>query len=384
MRERRPERGRGPERPRDHGPHTLRVYEGTVVGLDRDDVFVELGPRMQGVISLRKFAAPPREGDVFEFTLHGQEESLWVLSLREEQSLLTWEEMEPGAQVEGRVVRKVPGGLQLKVGRLHGFMPRSHTGVPRGEDLDPLVGKSFPCEVLEVDPERQRVLLSRKLVLQRERASEHQREIGALRPGVVVQGRVTRVESYGAFVRFGGGLTGLIHVSNLALERVAHPRDVVSVGQSVRARVLYVRDHGKRIALGLKQMDANPWVGAAERYESGRIVAGEVRRVLEFGAFVSVERGVEGLVPRSETGCGDERSLKEVLAVGQPVSVRVREVDAERERMTLSLLHADGSRIAPEEAAGDASFREWKGEARAGGWGNRTLEEELRRALGTG
>jgi ribosomal protein S1 len=352
-----------------------------VVGVSGDDVFVELGPRMQGVISLRKFEEPPQVGDVYEFTLRGREESLWVLSLREEQSLVSWERMEPGTQVDARVVRHVDGGLQLKVGPLHGFMPRSHTGLPRGESPAQLVGRTLTCEVLEVEAERQRVLLSRKLVLERERLGQRQREVSALRPGTVVQGRVTRIESYGAFVRFGAGLSGLIHVSNLAHERVGHPKELLRLGQHVRARVLYVRDHGKKIALGLKQMEASPWTGAAARYEPGRILPGVVTRVTDFGAFVELERGLEGLVHRSETGLAPDRALKELLLAGQPVSVRVRDLDEKRERLSLSLLHTDGSRIAPEEAAGDASYRERAADAPSF---ESPLGAALRKALGDG
>lgn len=351
------ERPRPEREPAEHGAHTLRVWRGTVVGIDRRDVFVELGPRMQGVISIEKFEEPPRLGDEHEFTLRGQEEGLWVLALEEEQSLVSWERMEQGNLVEARVVRRAEGGLELKVGPLHAFMPRSHTGLARGEDPAKLVGKKLACEVLEVDRERQRVLVSRRLVLEREREDERARSISALRPGTVVEGRVTRLEAYGAFVRFGHGLTGLIHVSNLARERVAHAADVLRLGASVRARVLEVRERGRRIALGLKQMQENPWAGAAERYPPGRIVAGEVAHLLEQGCFVALEPGIEGFLPRSEAGLAEGRGLAEQLAVGQPLSLRVLAIDPERERLSLSLLHSHGARIAPSEAEGDASFR---------------------------
>src|SRR6516225_6877571 len=197
----------------DHGSHTLRVWRGTIVGVFGDDVFVELGPRMQGVISRRQLAEPPRVGDSLDVTLRGREEELWALALSESQPIATWERLEPGSLVHARVIRLAPGGLELKIGPLHAFMPKSQTGLARDEAPAVLVGKTLTCEVIEVDPERQRVLLSRKLVIQRERASEHQREVGALKEGDVVQGRVTRIERYGAFVAFGHGMEGLVHVS---------------------------------------------------------------------------------------------------------------------------------------------------------------------------
>ena len=214
-----------------HGPHTLKVWRGTIVGFGGgDDVFVELGPRMQGVISRGAFETEPVIGDVHEFTLRGQEESLWVLSLREARSLSTWENMEAGSVVQARAIRVNRGGLELKIGPLHAFMPKSQTGLDREQPLEILVGKTMVCEVSEVDRERQRVLLSRKAVLRRERESERKRELGSLAPGQVVQGRVSRIESYGVFVRFGRGLEGLIHVSDLSHERVQNPADLVKRG----------------------------------------------------------------------------------------------------------------------------------------------------------
>jgi ribosomal protein S1 len=143
--------------------------------------------------------------------------------------------MEVGSLVHARATRADRDGLELKIGPLHAFMPKSHTGLPRDQRADVLVGKTMTCEVIEVDRERQRVVLSRKLVAQRERDNERQRAVGSLAPGQVVHGRVTRVEPYGAFVAFGQGLEGLVHVSNLAYARVAHPRELVRVGQPGRS-----------------------------------------------------------------------------------------------------------------------------------------------------
>jgi small subunit ribosomal protein S1 len=338
----------------ERGAHTLEVFRGEIVGLFGDDVFVELGPRMQGVISRRKFAEPPREGEVFEFTLRGQEEGLWALALREHGALASWESLERGNQVEARAVRAVHGGLELKIGPLHAFMPKSETGLAREQRPDVLVGKQLLCEVLEVDARRQRCFLSRKRVLQRERESEHQRSVGALRPGQVVQGRVTRLEPFGAFVRFERDLEGLVHVSNVAHRRVAHPGDVLHKGDAVVAKVLKIGRAGKRIALGIKQMDMSPWHELEQRLGANPVVAGTVTRVLDYGAFVAVPSGVEGLLHRSECGLVDGRPLRTVLGRGQSLSVRILAVDPERERLSLSLLHADGRRIAADEAAASA------------------------------
>jgi small subunit ribosomal protein S1 len=353
-------RSRGDEDPpaKDHGPHTLCVWRGVVVGLFGDDVFVELGPRMQGVISRRHLAQAPEIGDAFDFTLRGQEEGLWALALSEQRPIATWESMEPGSLVHARVVRVAPGGLELKVGPLHAFMPKSHTGVARDEKPDGLVGKMLTCEVIEVDRERQRVLVSRKLVLQRERASEHQRAVGALKEGEVVQDRVTRIESYGAFVAFGHGMEGFVHVSNLSHERVEHPSALLKEGDGLDLRVLYVKKGGKRIGLGLKQMTESPWATIDKHCYVDQIVEGTVTRVVEFGAFVKIREGIEGLLHASEAGSEGDRRLRSFVAPGQRLSVRICEIDAESRRMSLSLVHRNGARITAEEAANAKTFAE--------------------------
>ena len=339
-----------PPPPRDHGPHTLRVWEGTVVGRHGDDVFVELGERMQGVISAREFAEEPQVGEVHEFTLRGQEESLWVLSRRETGSLSSWETMEKGSVVHARVVRAKPGGLEVKIGPLHAFLPRSQTGLDRDQRPTLLVGKTLPCEVIEIDAERQRVVVSRKLVQKRAKESDVQRRVAGLKPGQVVNGRVTRVEEYGVFLRFGTGMEGLVHISNLAHDRLGHPSELVKRGDRLDAKVLYINRGGKRIGLGVKQLGESPWREFERGHAADDIVAGTVERVTEFGAFVRVLPGVEGLVHRSEMEIAPDRAVRGELAVGQPVSVRIRELDAEAERLSLSLLHTDGSAIAVEEA----------------------------------
>jgi small subunit ribosomal protein S1 len=367
--------GMGPRGQKAHGAHTLQVWSGTVVGVYGDDVFVELGPRMQGVISRRQFDTTPQLGEVFEFTLRGQEEGLWALARREAKSLATWEEMEAGSLVQAHALRANHDGLELKVGPVHAFMPKSHTGLARDQKLQTLAGKWLTCEVLEVDPARQRVLLSRKLVLQRERESERQREVGSLKLGDIVQGRVTRIEDYGVFVGFGRGLEGLVHVSNLAFERVGHPSEVVKPGESVQARVLAIRDGGRKIALGIKQMSDSPWKHLESRHFVGEIVEAMVLRVLDFGAFVGIERGVEGLLPASECGLSSGQPLRAALRPGQALSLRVLEMDCEHERLALSWLHKDGSRIADDEAANLRSFEA------SGRFGGATPESKLGRLL---
>ncbi|MFT5284974.1 MAG: small subunit ribosomal protein S1 [Planctomycetota bacterium] len=260
--------------------------------------------------------------------------------------------------VEVKVVRTKPGGLEVKIGALHAFMPKSQTGLERGDDPAIMIGKLLVCEVTEIDFERQRCSVSRKLVVQRGRANERQREIGSLAPGRIVQGRVSRVEGYGVFVRFGHGLEGMIHVSNLAWKRVTEPSDMFKVGQSIEAKILHVKRGGKRIGLGLKQMSESPWKAIERERSVGELLVGRITKFAEFGLFVEVAPGVEGLVHRSETGVGEGAALQPLAQRGEALTVRILSVDVEAERMSLSLLHETGRRIAPDEAEAHDAFQE--------------------------
>lgn len=357
---------RDPVDEKDHGAHTLKVWRGTVVGVYGNDVFVELGPRMQGVIALREFTLKPRVGDQFDFTLRGREEGLWALERREAASLQSWEDMEPGVLVHARAVGALPEGLELKIGKLHAFMPKSHTGLPRDQKASVLVGKVLTCEVIEVDRERQRVLVSRKLVQQRERGDDRQRDVGALEIGQTIEGRVARLEPYGAFISFGRGLEGLVHVSNVSYERVEHPGKVLRVGELVRAKVLALKGGGSRIALGLKQLQPSPWRALTARLGLNRVVEGTVKRVMPFGAFIAILPGIEGLVHNTQAELRGEKDLSRQLQPGARISVRVVSIDEEAERLELSLLHQDGRAIRADEAEANATFATLKLDVRPG------------------
>lgn len=349
----------------EHGKHTLKVWRGKVVATFGDDVFVELGPRMQGVCSLRTFARPPSPGDVHEFTLRGLEAGLWSVALATEDSLQAWDDMEVGALVQAKVVREAPGGLEVKIGRLHGFLPRSHSGVARDEKLAPLVGRVLPCEVIEVDAQRQRVVVSRRLTKQKEQHDERVREAERLRIGAVVAGRVVRVEDYGAFVAFGRGLEGLVHVSNLAHTRIADPREVLAPGQMVEAKILSIKHGGRRIGLGIKQLQESPWEALERTIHAGQVLEGAVVRTTSFGAFVALPCGAEGLVPLDECGLQAGRRLSNTLDSGAKVVVRVVSFDLAAQRLSLSLRHAAGGILTRDDLDADGG---WAGLVAASGF----------------
>ena len=332
------------EQEKDHGQHTLEVLPGLVVGVNGDDVFVDLGPRRQGVIQASAFHEPVTMGSRHDFILHGREEDLWVLSLAGSESLSSWEEAEPGSLVSARVLRVHEDGLQLKIGRLHAWMPKGQAGIPMGQSHEELVGRTVRVEVLEVDPHHQRVIVSRKAALGRERSGGNLPS-----PGDRVQGRIVRLEEYGAFVQLGSGRQGLLHISNVSHEPLEDLEEHLRLGESIQCVVLHVREGGRRISLGVKQLGENPFVQLAQTAFEGQIVEGTVTQVLAHGALVRVEPGVVGILPESQSA--SNQPLRNILRRDQHLSLRILHLDPDQERLTLSLQHANGSPIAPDEAS---------------------------------
>jgi small subunit ribosomal protein S1 len=327
-----------------HGVHTLRRWKGTIVGIYGEDVFVELGPRMQGVIKRTDFPRAPQVGEQHHFTLRGQEDRLWALAIAGSPSLRCWESMEAGSLVEARVQRAVEGGLQLKVGPLHAFMPRSHCGIGRGRKATRLLGKTITCEVLEVDAQRQRVILSRKAVLQRERDQGAGGSPSGLRVGQRVAGRVTRIESFGIFMTWGRGHEGMVHVSNIRNEHVQHPSQHYSIGDPVEAQILFLRRGGKRIGLGIRQLHEDPWQALVRDPGPGGITHGTVTALRQTGARILLRTGVEAFLPYSEYRSSASGRYP-ILRVGQNLGVRIVEICPDSRRASLSLNRSNGAPI---------------------------------------
>jgi small subunit ribosomal protein S1 len=335
-------------------PAASNLRRGTIVGVSGDDVFVELGPRVQGVISLKEFDTPPKVGEAFDFTLHGREDDLWILSRREAAALAAWDEVETGSLVKARVTGQNTGGLELKVGPMAAFLPASQVGLRHEENLAAYIGQTLTCRVLEVDRDRKRILLSRRAVLEKERELAVRESLGRLSAGQIVRGKVTRVETFGAFVDLGGGIEGLVHVSNLSRRRVESAGDVVAVGQEVQAQILKIKDGGKRIGLSMKVLEPDPWDTAPSRYAVDAIIAGRITRLAEFGAFVEVEPGLEGLLHVSQMGKDRVRRASDLFKPGEAITVRVVTVDPAQRRLSLSRLDSRGAVLGSEEAV-DAS-----------------------------
>ena len=242
------------------------------------------------------------------------------------------------------------GGLELKVGPLAAFMPASQVALHRIEDFTPLVGEVWTCAVLEVVPEKKKVLLSRRKVLERERDEARSAAMDRLVPGAKVTGTVTRIEAFGAFVDV-GGVEGLVHVSNLSRQRVEDPNDVVKAGQQVEVMVLELKEGGKKIGLGMKQLEPDPWDEARHKYPEGHVLTGQVTKLMDFGAFCELEPGLEGLVHVSQLANHRVNSPRDVVKVGEELTVRVVSVDPSARRISLSRLDERGALLGSEEAA---------------------------------
>lgn len=341
-----PSRGKGGKSGKGGG----NLIPGTVEGISGDDVIVELGPTMQGVIKVTEFEEPPQVGQKFEFTLNGKEDDLWILSRREAKLMAAWDELVPGSHCKARVTGVNTGGLELKVGPVAAFMPASQCALHRVEDLSQFLNQTMTCEVLEVDPSKKRLLLSARRVLEAEADAARSETIGKLQAGQKVTGKVTRVEGFGAFVDIGGGLEGLMHVSNISRARVENPAEVLKAGQQVEVMVLEIKEGGKRIGLGMKQLEPDPWDDVGSRYTPGTIAQGKVVRLMDFGAFVELEAGIEGLLHVSQLSNQRVMRVQDAVKVDEELAVRIVSVEPGRQRISLSRLDERGAVIGSEDA----------------------------------
>ncbi|QDU86065.1 hypothetical protein Pla163_32140 [Planctomycetes bacterium Pla163] len=333
------------------------LRQGTVVGIDGDDVIVELGPRMQGVLSVAEFDAVPTVGESFEFTLHGQKDGLWLLSRRRARMLAAWNDLSVGAHVQGTVKAVNSGGLEVAIGPVNAFMPASQASDRHIDDLSSLVGESMVVAVIEADPRKKRVVVSRRKVLDVERADRRREIAGSLIVGDKVKGTVTRVESFGAFVDL-GGVEGLVHVSQLSRQRVENASEFIQPGQSVDAEIVKIEDGGKRIGLSMKNLEPDPWNTVAGTIAPDQVLTGKVVRTADFGAFVEIAPGVDGLVHVSQISVERVTRVADKLPMGKEVQVRVVSIDPGQRRISLSCLDEHGHMLGSEEAATGEEVRQ--------------------------
>jgi len=333
------------------------VLTGRVVRIDKDEVLIDVGYKSEGVIpqkelSIRKSVdasqevALGEEVDALVLTKEDQDGRL-ILSKKRARFEKAWRRLEAAAEsgepVEGTVIEVVKGGLIVDLG-VRGFLPASLVDIRRVQNLDDFMGRPIECKVIELNRSRNNVVLSRRAVLEEERKEVRQQILDRLQPGMVVEGAISNIVDFGAFVDL-DGIDGLIHISELSWSHVNHPSEVLSIGQTVPVKVLDIDRDRQRISLGLKQTQQDPWQRVVDTYSVGDELAGRVTKVVTFGAFVEVLDGVEGLVHISELAQHHVENPREVVNQGDDVRVKILEIDSDRRRLSLSVKRVEGQTL---------------------------------------
>ncbi|UCD75425.1 MAG: S1 RNA-binding domain-containing protein [Phycisphaerales bacterium] len=316
---------------------------GTIVSIHRDDVFVEFGPKSQGVCPLSLFEQPPQPNERLEFIVerYDSNEGLLILSREGAVAKADWESLELGQVVEARCTGTNKGGLEMEIANHPAFMPAGQVDIRHVPDLAVFVGEKMPCEVIEIDRQRARIILSRRSHLEAERARTREQLLEKLEEGQTVSALITSIQNYGAFADL-GGIDGLIHISDLAHQRIRHPSEVVKEGDQVKVKVLKVDREADppRISLGLKQTLEDPYATEVAKLEVGALVSGRVTKLMPFGAFVELSPGVEGLIHISELSPERVQKVSSVVKPDEVVTVQVMSIDKEQKRIALSLKRA--------------------------------------------
>jgi small subunit ribosomal protein S1 len=335
------------------------ILEGTVVKIDRDEVLLDIGYKSEGVIptkelSIRHDVDPGqvvKVGDEVEALVLQKEdkEGRLILSKKRAQYERAWgrieEIMQSGGTIKGPVIEVVKGGLILDIG-LRGFLPASLVDLRRVRDLHPFVGTELEAKIIELDRNRNNVVLSRRAFLEESQSEGRKKFLESLQKGERRKGTVSSIVNFGAFVDL-GGVDGLVHVSELSWKHVDHPSEVVQVGQEVEVEVLDVDLERERVSLSLKATQEDPWKEFERKYSAGEIIDGQVTKLVPFGAFVRVAAGIEGLVHISEISEQHIETPESVLTVGDEVRVKVIEVDVPRRRISLSMRQVGGAMPRP-------------------------------------
>jgi small subunit ribosomal protein S1 len=357
-----------------------QVVTGHVVRIDKDEVLVDIGYKSEGVIaanelSIRKSVDPKDEVHLGEevdaiVLIKEDQDGRLMMSKKRARFEKAWRRIETAAEsgepVEGTVIEVVKGGLIIDLG-VRGFLPASLVDIRRVPNLDEYMGTKIESKVIELNRSRNNVVLSRRAVLEEERKEVRQQILDRLQPGSVVEGQISNIVDFGAFVDL-DGIDGLIHISELSWSHVNHPSEILTIGDTVKVKVLDIDRDRQRISLGLKQTQEDPWQRIVDTYNVGDELEGKVTKVVTFGAFVEILDGVEGLVHISELAPHHVESPREVVHPGDEIRVQILEIDSERRRLSLSakrvedqilpLSRPDDEEAPPGDAGEDAAVAE--------------------------
>jgi small subunit ribosomal protein S1 len=350
-----------------------QVVTGHVVRIDKDEVLVDIGYKSEGVIaanelSIRKSVDPKDEVHLGEevdaiVLIKEDQDGRLMMSKKRARFEKAWRRIETAAEsgepVEGTVIEVVKGGLIIDLG-VRGFLPASLVDIRRVPNLDEYMGTKIESKVIELNRSRNNVVLSRRAVLEEERKEVRQQILDRLQPGSVVEGQISNIVDFGAFVDL-DGIDGLIHISELSWSHVNHPSEILTIGDTVKVKVLDIDRDRQRISLGLKQTQEDPWQRIVDTYNVGDELEGKVTKVVTFGAFVEILDGVEGLVHISELAPHHVESPREVVHPGDEIRVQILEIDSERRRLSLSAKRVE-DQILPLSRPDDAASPEDAGE----------------------
>jgi small subunit ribosomal protein S1 len=345
------------------------IIDGVVVRVDPDEVLVDVGSKSEGVISSRELgtreAGTPdlHAGDHIKvFVLQPEnEDGNVVLSLRRARAESVWvkaqEQQETGEMMDAEVREQNKGGLIVNILGLRGFLPTSQVSRSHSSNLQELVGQRIGVKILEVNRKRNRLIVSQKAAFDEDRARQRGELFEKLKIGDEIEGKVSGLTTYGAFVNLGAA-DGLIHISELSWDRVANVADVLTVGQDVRVKVIKLDPDTSRISLSLRQLGQDPWDHIEKRFPPGAIVEGEVTKIKKYGAFLQIGDGIEGLLHISELAWEHVEHTEDVVQVGQHLRVRVLQADRSRRRISLSLKQAED----PSSRSAESEVSDYPGE----------------------
>ncbi len=325
------------------------IISGTVVQVNRDTVVVDIGGKSEGVIALREFGdaagqALVKAGDKVDVYIESREndDGLVTLSKEKADKMKVWDEISNACEadelIEGTISQRVKGGLSVTIrGGVKAFLPGSQVDLRPIRNLDKLIGQTYKFKVIKFNKKRGNIVLSRRVLLERERDEMKAKTLETLTEGMTVKGTIKNITEYGAFVDL-GGIDGLLHITDMSWGRVNHPSEVFQVGDEVQVKVLKYNAETERVSLGLKQTQEDPWNHAEEAYPAGKKVHGKVMSITDYGAFVELEPGVEGLIHVSEMSWTKKvKHPSKLLEVGQEIECQVLEVDARAKRISLGL-----------------------------------------------
>ncbi len=323
------------------------VVQGRVTSVENDIVIIDVGLKTEGRISVREFTGPgggaPKAGDTVEVFLERIENAMGeaVLSRDKARREEAWDRLEQQFEgkepVTGAIVGRVKGGFTVDLGGASAFLPGSQVDIRPVRDVTPLMNKEQPFAILKMDRPRGNIVVSRRAVLEESRAEQRAELVGQLAEGEVREGVVKNITDYGAFVDL-GGIDGLLHVTDMSWSRVGHPSEVVEVGQTMKVQIIKINKDTQRISLGMKQLQSDPWEGVGAKYPVGATFTGRVTNIAEYGAFVELEPGVEGLVHVSEMSWTKKNIHPgKIVATSQEVEVMVLDVDSEKRRVSLGI-----------------------------------------------